>query len=104
MNVSGLSTLLFIQPAYQLKLKDMWGVYANYKRARVATMGNILHKWRLLTTFHKALKQFREHAKLVKRDKITRSQESWRRPPREGIKEVFGRVPRSWPRGNHAQK
>ena len=60
---------LFTQPAYQLKLKDMWGVYANYKRARVATMGNILHKWRLLTTFHK---QFREHAKLAKRDKITR--------------------------------
>ena len=63
---------LFTQPAYQLKLKDMWGVYANYKRARVATMGNILHKWRLLTTFHKASKQFREHAKLAKRDKITR--------------------------------
>ena len=35
-------------------------------------MGNILHKWRLLTTFHKASKQFREHAKLAKRDKITR--------------------------------
>ena len=63
---------LFTQPAYQLKLKDMWGVYANYKRARVATMGNILHKWRLLTTFHRASKQFREHAKLAKRDKITR--------------------------------
>ena len=63
---------LFTQPAYQLKLKDMWGVYANYKRARVATMGNILHKWRLLTAFHKASKQFREHAKLAKRDKITR--------------------------------
>ena len=63
---------LFTQPAYQLKLKDMWGVYANYKRARVATMGNILQKWRLLTAFHKASKQFREHAKLAKRDKITR--------------------------------
>ena len=35
-------------------------------------MGNILHKWRLLTTFRKASKQFREHAKLAKRDKITR--------------------------------
>ena len=23
---------LFTQPAYQLKLKDMWGVYANYKK------------------------------------------------------------------------
>ena len=63
---------LFTQPAYQLKLKDMWGVYADYKRARVATMGNILQKWRLLTAFHKASKQFREHAKLAKRDKITR--------------------------------
>ena len=35
-------------------------------------MGNILHKWRLLTTFLKASKQFREHAKLAKREKITR--------------------------------
>ena len=35
-------------------------------------MGNILQKWRLLTAFHKASKQFREHAKLAKRDKITR--------------------------------
>ena len=34
-------------------------------------MGN-LQKWRLLTAFHKASKQFREHAKLAKRDKITR--------------------------------
>ena len=63
---------LFTKSAYQMRLKDMWGVYANYKRARVATMGNVLQKWRLLTAFHKASKQFREHAKLAKRDKITR--------------------------------
>ena len=63
---------LFTQPTYQLKLKNMWAVYADYKRARVATMGNILHKWKLLTTFHKASKLFREHAKLAKRTKITR--------------------------------
>ena len=57
---------LFTQPAYQLKLKDMWGVYANYKRARVATMGNILHKWRLLTTFHKASEDLRERFFLLR--------------------------------------
>ena len=82
----------------------MWGVYANYKRARVATMGNVLQKWRLLTAFHKASKQFREHAKLAKGIKSQGSQESLRRPLQEGIKEVSGRVPRSWPRGNHAPK
>ena len=44
---------LFTKSAYQMRLKDMWGVYADYKRARVA-------------------KQFRERAKLAKRDKIIR--------------------------------
>ena len=58
---------LFTKSAYQMRLKDMWGVYADYKRARVATMGNVLQKWRLLTVFYKASKQFREHAKLAKR-------------------------------------
>ena len=53
---------------YRASARHVWHLYAQMKRARVATVGRIFQQWRCATAFERASRALREQSQQLKRD------------------------------------
>ena len=58
---------LSAQVGFRASARHTWQLYAQYRRARVATLGHIVQKWRLAAQFFRASRALRDQSKALKR-------------------------------------
>ncbi|CAE7703526.1 unnamed protein product [Symbiodinium necroappetens] len=55
------------QAGYRASARHVWRLYAQMKRARVATVGRLLQQWRFAAAFERASRALREQSRQLKR-------------------------------------
>ncbi|CAE7619605.1 unnamed protein product [Symbiodinium necroappetens] len=58
---------LSAQVGFRASARHTWQLYAQYRRARVATLGHIVQKWRLAVQFFRASRALRDQSQALKR-------------------------------------